>query len=141
MKPITILLLPFLLISFAFKQQEPLKKEDLIKPKELAQKIKSKASPAPIIFNVGPMEQIKTAIKIGATNTDAGLSNLKAGLLNISTDREVIIYCGCCTSENCPNIRPGLAYLKKNGYKNAKIIEITTGLKVDWIEKGYPMQL
>ena len=134
MKPITILLIPFLLLSFAFKQQEPLKKEDLIKPKELAQKMKSKAIPAPIIFNVGPMEQIKTAIKIGATNTDVGLST-------ISTDREVVIYCGCCTSENCPNISPGLAYLKKNGYKNAKILEITTGLKVDWIEKGYPMQL
>ncbi len=52
----------------------------------------------------------------------------------------VVVYCGCCTAQNCPNIRPSFAYLKEQGFTNVRLLDIETGLYPDWVDKGYPME-
>ena len=139
MKKIFFLIIPATLLFFAFIQQEPLKKEQLIQPAELAKKLTDPKEVKPVIFNVGPVDQIKTAISAGPVNDDAGFKKFRYEVSKIPKDKEVVVYCGCCSSENCPNIRPAIKFLTESGYKKAKVLNIPTGIKEDWVQKDYPM--
>lgn len=140
MKKITLLIIPFATLLFAFVQQEPIKKEQLISTEDLAKKLTDQKAIKPVIFNVGPVNQIKTAIKVGAVSTAEGFAKFKTEVAKISKDKEIVVYCGCCSSQNCPNIRPAIKYLNDNGYKKSKILDIPTGIKEDWVQKDYPIE-
>jgi rhodanese-related sulfurtransferase len=137
MKKLLFLALPLIL---AFTQQEPIKKELVIQPQELAAKINDPKAVKPVIFNVGPVDQIKGAIAIGQVNSDEGMAKFKREALKVAKDKEVVVYCGCCSSENCPNIRPAIKFLTESGYKKARVLNIPTGIKEDWVQKGYPTE-
>jgi thiosulfate/3-mercaptopyruvate sulfurtransferase len=135
-----ILFIPAVLLLFAFIQQETIRKEHLMDTKELAEKLTDAKAVKPVIYNVGPVDQIKTAINTGAVSTDAGFKKFRFEVSKITKDKEVVVYCGCCTASNCPNIRPAHKYLLDQGFKKAKILDIPTGIKEDWVQKDYPME-
>ena len=130
----------FVFLFFSFTIQDPIKKENLIQPKDLAEKITNPKAVKPIVLNVGPVDQIKTAIKAGPASDKDGFEKFKAEVSKVSKDKEVVVYCGCCTSQNCPNIRPAIKFLLDSGYKKAKVLDIPTGIKEDWVQKGYPVE-
>lgn len=140
MKRSILFLLPLFVLLFSFIQQEPLKKEQLMQPAELAKKINDATAAKPLIFNVGPVDQIKGAIKTGPVSTEEGFKKLRFEVFNVSKDKEIVVYCGCCSSQNCPNIRPAIKYLQEQGFKRAKVLDIPTGIKEDWVQKGYPVE-
>jgi hypothetical protein len=53
-------------------------------------------------------------------------------------DREIVIYCGCCPWEKCPNIRPAFAALQEMGFTHVKALYVPDNLAKDWIGKGFP---
>jgi hypothetical protein len=55
-------------------------------------------------------------------------------------DADVVIYCGCCPFRDCPNIRPAFRVLQEMKFTRAKLLNIPTTLKADWINKGYPSE-
>ncbi|MDQ3045943.1 MAG: rhodanese-like domain-containing protein [Bacteroidota bacterium] len=134
----------FLFLSIVFlslvSSAQDLKKEQLIEPSELAKKLSDPESLKPVVFNVGPVDQIKSAINIGAVNTEAGMKKLRLEVAKIPKNKAVVVYCGCCTSANCPNIRLAINYLVSAGYTKAKVLNIPTGIKEDWVQKNYPME-
>ncbi|HEY0029660.1 MAG TPA: rhodanese-like domain-containing protein [Bacteroidia bacterium] len=136
----SLLLFSASILFFAFSKQDPIKKEQLLQPQELANKLNNPKAVKPVVFNVGPVDQIKTAINTGAVNTEEGFSKFKSQVSKVTKDKEVVVYCGCCTSDNCPNIRPAIKYLNENGYKNARVLNIPTGIKEDWVQKGFPLE-
>lgn len=140
MKKLTLLFVPLSFFLFSFTDNGPLKKEQLIQPSELAAKLADPKAAKPVIFNIGPVDQIKTAINIGAVNSDEGMAKLKRELAKVEKNREVVVYCGCCSSSNCPNIRPAIDYLIASGYTKAKVLDIPVGIKEDWVQKGYPVE-
>ena len=140
MKKYILFLFPASLLLFAFTIQEPIKRDNLIQPKDLAEKITNPKALKPVVLNVGTVDQIKTAIKAGPASDKAGFEIFKSEVSKISKDKEVVVYCGCCTSQNCPNIRPAIKYLLDSGYKKAKVLDIPTGIKEDWVQKGYPVE-
>ena len=140
MKKHILILLPVIIFFFSFKKQDPIKKENLIQPQELANLIVNPIAVKPIIFNIGNVDQIKGAINIGALNTDEGMKKFKVEVDKYSKDKQIVVYCGCCYSDNCPNIRPAIKYLIDNGYKNAKVLNIPVGIKEDWVQKGFPVE-
>ena len=99
----------------------------------------SKAS-RPVIFNIGPVDQIKGAIALGPASAPANLDKLKKQLAKLPRDKEVIIYCGCCPFRRCPNVRPAFELLKQMKFRNARLLNLPSSLKEDWISKGYPME-
>ena len=140
MKKYILILLPVTILFFSFKKQDPIKKEQLIQPQELAYLINNPKAVKPVIFNVGNVDQIKGAINIGALNTDEGMKKFKFEVGSLAKDKQIVVYCGCCSSDNCPNIRPAIKYLIDNGYKNAKVLNIPVGIKEDWVQKGFPVE-
>jgi len=128
------------LISFQKNtDKEPWTKEQLMQPDVLAAKIKNGKLQNTVIYNIGPAGAIKNSIEIGPAQEAENLALLKRQLRDLPKDREVVIYCGCCPFQHCPNIRPAFALLKEMNFKNAKLLNLSKNLKVDWIEKGYPL--
>lgn len=140
MKKYTFILLPVIIFFFSFKKQDPIKKDNLIQPQELANLIVNPKAVKPVIFNIGNVDQIKGAINIGAINTEEGMKKFKFEVGSLAKDKQIVVYCGCCSSDNCPNIRPAIKYLIDNGYKNAKVLNIPVGIKEDWLQKGFPVE-
>ncbi len=119
---------------------EPWTVKDLMEPAALASMINNVKSQKPVIYNIGPLADIKGAINIGSMTSGANLEKLSKSLASVSKDKIVVIYCGCCPFRNCPNIRPAFELLKEKGFKNARLLNLKQNLKVDWTDYGYPLE-
>lgn len=140
MKHLLTLALAFSGILMSYSQTPIWKKEQLMPTKELAEKIQTNAKDKPLVFNVGPMEQIKTAVFVGRGTSVTGLEKLKSSVAMENKNRTVVVYCGCCSYASCPNIKPAYDVLIAAGFKNTKVLELPEGIKPDWVAKGYPME-
>ncbi len=141
-KSIKIFAFVFLMLSksaFAQDNSEPWKPEQLIAPLELAAIINNPVAPQPLIISVGPAGLIKGAVDIGPVHEKENLNKLKKLLSEEKKDREIVIYCGCCPFQNCPNIRPAFKLLDEMKFANQKLLNLPHNLKADWINYGYPL--
>lgn len=134
-----ILLLLFATVLFAFQSSEPWTAKQLMAPADLAKIINDSKSKQPMLLNIGFGGGIKNSVEIGATNEKEGVDKLKQALSKIAKDADIVIYCGCCPFEHCPNIRPAFTLLNEMKFTNAKLLNLPHNLKVDWIDKGYPI--
>lgn len=127
----------FSLVSTA-QEQEPWTPEELISTKTLADKINQEDNTLKI-FSIGFDNIIKGSVDIGPGGEEENLNKLKESLKDIPKTETVIIYCGCCPFAQCPNIRPAFQLLKDLGYENPKLVDIPSNIKVDWLDKNYPV--
>lgn len=111
-----------------------------ITPDSLAAIINSGADSDMLILNTGPVDDIKHAINIGAVSDAHNVKKLKKYLRKTDKDKSIVIYCGCCPFAGCPNIDPAYDLLAKMGFTNFRALKLDDDLKIDWIDKGYPMQ-
>jgi rhodanese-related sulfurtransferase len=75
----------------------------------------------------------------GSAAKPEGLAALKKLVANLPRNQQIIIYCGCCPWNDCPNIRPAFRALKEMGFTNFKVLEIPDRLGDDWTAKGFPI--
>lgn len=135
----------FVLICFAVPQilaqsfTDPWNVNQLMSTKTLANRITQNQMKNTVVINIGPDAIIKNSYNAGAGKEEKNIEKLQNYLKNISKDKEVIIYCGCCPFNVCPNIRPAFKAVTNAGFKNVKLLNIPKNIKVDWIDKGYPM--
>jgi thiosulfate/3-mercaptopyruvate sulfurtransferase len=118
---------------------EPWTQEQLMDPAVLAQMLNNPSAKLPIILDIGPFGGIKNSIRIGQAREKANIEKLKQFLNNQPKDADIVIYCGCCPFDDCPNIRPAFRVLNDMGFTNAKLLNLPRNLKTDWSDKGYPM--
>ena len=118
---------------------EPWTENQLMPPAELAKVINDKNAPQPIVFSIGPDAIIKNSIDIGPAHEKEYISKFREALSKLPKDANIVIYCGCCPFEHCPNIRPAFQLLNEMKFTNQKLLSLQTNIKVDWINKGYPV--
>ncbi|MEP6468019.1 MAG: rhodanese-like domain-containing protein [Parafilimonas sp.] len=139
-----LIALILILTTFAFsgfkKQQkiEPWTQDQLLEPGDLAKTLNNPQAKQPYIFSVGPAATIKTSIDIGPARDKENLNKLALQLDKLPKDADIVIYCGCCPFDRCPNIRPAFKLLNEMKFKNQKLLTLTQNVKVDWIDHGYP---
>ena len=114
----------------------------LVEPKEAAETLGPKG---PAVICVGPnvlfrSKHIAGAVYAGPGSSAAGLDLLRAAAGKLAKDREILIYCGCCPWDRCPNVKPAIALLNELGFTKVKVLHLETGFKVDWIDKGYAVE-
>jgi rhodanese-related sulfurtransferase len=112
-------------------------KDQLLQPSVLAQTIKSNEA-VPAIFSIGPGAVIKNSIDIGSIKEKENFEAFKKQLAELPKDTSIVVYCGCCPFEHCPNVRPAVATLKQMNFTNYKLLNLPTNIKTDWLDKGYP---
>jgi len=141
MKYIPGLIFAMLLWSNAISAQQnrdPWNIGELMEPSVLASRISQEKANNMLILAVGPDAVIKGSIDIGDTHDQSNLKKLKNYLKNVPKDKEVVIYCGCCPFDRCPNVRPAFRALKEMGFKNPKLLNLSKNIKVNWLDKNYP---
>ena len=142
-KTITTLFLA-IIATFSFtllslqNQQEPWTQKQLMAPSELAKILNNPKAPQPVVFSIGPQAIIKGSIDIGSARDKANLNKLKERLDKLPKDANIVIYCGCCPFDRCPNVRPAFELLNKMQFKNHKLLNLPHNLKAEWIDPGYP---
>jgi len=129
-------------VSFGFEQctaQKPVNwtTDQLIEPAALAKTIESNEN-LPLIYCVGPGVVIPHSIDIGMTNDEKNLAKFKDSLSTLPRNTNIVIYCGCCPFDHCPNVRPAIALLQQMKFTNYHLLDLTHNIKTDWIAKGYP---
>jgi len=112
-------------------------KEQLMEPSELAQALQTKKE-VPVIISVGPGAVIPGSVATGPLKEASSLDKLKSELGSLNKDTAVVIYCGCCPFDHCPNVRPAIALLKELNFTNYKLLNLKQNVKTDWLDKGYP---
>jgi thiosulfate/3-mercaptopyruvate sulfurtransferase len=118
---------------------------DLIAPAAVAARLSGHASARPSILYVGfgilyRSKHMPGAVFAGPAAKPEGMDALKHAAAGLPRDRELIVYCGCCPWDHCPNVRPALDALRAMGFKQVKVVEFPTSFLKDWIEKGYPVE-
>lgn len=133
-----------LMLVPAFAQQgsaPTIPKTALIQAPELVAQIKT--GKAPTILQVGfsalyQQAHIPGAIYAGPGNKDEGIANLKTQVKALDKGKPLVIYCGCCPWEKCPNVAASWKELTAEGFKNVKVLYIPDNFGADWADKGYP---
>jgi thiosulfate/3-mercaptopyruvate sulfurtransferase len=113
----------------------------LVQPQDLAAQLAGTGA-RPAVFMVGPnvlyrSKHIPGSVFAGPGQSEAGLAMLKAEAGKLARDREVVVYCGCCPWDRCPNVKPAVDLLKQMGFGKVKTLYLETGFKADWLDKGY----
>lgn len=119
---------------------DPWTAKELVQPKEVAADVKT-----PLLIHVGfPVlyraAHITGSQYAGPGSKAEGIDMLKKAVAGQPKDREIVLYCGCCPWEKCPNMRPAFAALHEMGYTHVKAMVVPDNLKADWIDKGYPTE-
>ncbi len=113
---------------------------DVIQPEQAARELQSA-----LVIHVGfPVlyrsVHIPGSVYAGPGSNAEGLADLRKAVAGQPKNREIILYCGCCPFDKCPNIRPAFAALRELGYTRVKAMMLPANLKTDWIDKGYPIE-
>ena len=127
------------------KPVDPWSSSETMQPAELAKMLTDKYTSVPTAVFVGFRSlyvggHVPDAVFHGTASSEQGLAELKAWADSLSREKELVIYCGCCPLDKCPNMHPAYTTLKEMGFKRIRVLMLPTSFAVDWAEKGYPMQ-
>ncbi len=117
---------------------------ELIQPQDLLKTLKSGAV-MPTVLYVGPhflyaQAHIAGAEFIGPASSPGPLDKLRKRVARLPRNSPMVVYCGCCPWEHCPNIRVAFNELRKMGFTAVKALYIANNFGADWVDKGYPVE-
>jgi hypothetical protein len=127
------------------KAADPWPSSETMQPAQLAKMLTDKYVSVPTLVFVGFRSlyaggHVPDASFHGTASTEQGLAELKAWAASLPRSTELVIYCGCCPMDKCPNVRPAYTALSGMGFKKLRVLILPTSFAVDWADKGYPMQ-
>ena len=65
-----------------------------------------------------PGATIPNSVYVGPVNNAEGLQKLKSELKTFDKNKKIVIYCGCCPFEHCPNVIPAIDLLNYMSFTN-----------------------
>jgi thiosulfate/3-mercaptopyruvate sulfurtransferase len=118
---------------------------DLIQPQELASSLRSTTGEKPFIIQVGfrvlyVQAHIPGSEYVGPANSAEGIQQLRTRVDSLPRTKPIIIYCGCCPWDVCPNLNPAYKELRAMGFKSVKVLYIAQNFGKDWVDKGFPVE-
>jgi hypothetical protein len=112
--------------------------DQLLEPSVLVATLQSNKD-LPVIYSVGPGAVIPHSIDLGMANDEKNLERFKEAISKLPRTTNIVVYCGCCPFEHCPNVRPAIDVLQKMNFTNYHLLNLPHNIKTDWISKGYPV--
>ena len=117
----------------------------LIQPEALVHLMQTKGADKPLLLQVGSHllfdeTHIAGSVYAGAGSQPAGLQQLQSVVATLSKKKSIILYCGCCPWNRCPNLAPAFRQLSYLGFTNVKVLNLPNNLGTDWVAKGYPVE-
>jgi thiosulfate/3-mercaptopyruvate sulfurtransferase len=127
------------------KPADPWSSGEILRAADLAQELTSAkgSQPAAIVYvgfhTLFEGGHIPGAVFRGTASTEKGIAELKAYLQDLPRSTHLVIYCGCCPFDHCPNIRPAYKAVHDMGFEHVRVLVLPTSFAADWVEKGYPI--
>lgn len=124
--------------------QDPWTDAQTVHAADFARELEQEKDPYPTVIYVGVKAlyegaHIPGAVFYGPGSVDQGLSELKKFAATLPKESNVVLYCGCCPLEKCPNLRPAFSALKEIGFARLRVLILPTSFNADWVEKGLPV--
>lgn len=122
----------------------PWHNNQVIQPKQLAKILSAANGEKPLVICVGfPVlyqgGHIVGAAFAGPARSPEGIQALKHAVKALPKDKPIVVYCGCCPWNRCPNIRPAFRTLQDLGFTHLKVLSIPTNFHKDWVDQGFPI--
>jgi hypothetical protein len=117
----------------------------LLPPEELNRILQAKGASKPLVLQVGShmlfaQAHIAGSEYAGPGVQPEGLDRLKTRVDALPRKSFIVLYCGCCPWNRCPNIAPAYNLLHHMGFTNVRALYIAKNLGSDWADKGYPVE-
>ncbi|MDR3723669.1 MAG: rhodanese-like domain-containing protein [Terracidiphilus sp.] len=117
----------------------------LIQPEELNRILQNHAAAKPLMLQVGSrlmfnQAHIPGSEYIGPGSQQAGLDALKARVAKLDRKSPIVLYCGCCPWNRCPNVGPAYSVLAGLGFTHVRVLYFANNFGADWASKGYPVE-
>jgi hypothetical protein len=75
----------------------------------------------------------------GPGSTPEGLALLRQRVSSLQRRQLIVLYCGCCPWDKCPNAKPAYQALHAMGFTNVKVLHIAENFGADWLNAGRPV--
>ena len=122
---------------------DPWPQTDLIEPAALAKLLASGGEQLHIFCVTFPVlyrqKHIPHAQFAGPANKPESIAGLLAAVEALPKNARIVLYCGCCPMDKCPNIRPAYRALRERGFEHVRVLHLPTNFHTDWTAKGYPV--
>lgn len=129
-------------VTFAY-QASTISSSHLIQPEELAKILQSPKAEKPLLIHVGfhvlyLQGHIPGSEYFGPGSDPAAIQKLRARVESLPRNKFIVIYCGCCPWNHCPNMKPADDALHAMGFTNVKALYLAENIATSWRDKGYP---
>jgi poly(3-hydroxybutyrate) depolymerase len=116
-----------------------------VAPADFVKEIAASNASKPVIVCTAPAFLYRTghvpgAVLHGPASSPEGLNSLTTWAQTLPRDTNLVIYCGCCPLEVCPNLKPAYAALKGLGFTKLRVLILPDSFRADWVERGYPVE-
>ena len=144
----TLVLLAFAMLSLtssrAQNSSDPWSAAQTVQPSDFVKEL-ADAKSAPTVIFVGFQRlftagHIKGAQFHGSGGSAEGLAQLKSWAASLPRSTNIVIYCGCCPMERCPNRRPAFSALHDMGFTKLRALILPHSFAEDWADKGLPYE-
>jgi hypothetical protein len=117
----------------------------LMQPEELNKLLEKPQTLKPLVLQVGSRvmfdeAHIAGAEYAGSGSHDEGLQALRSRVGSLSRQTFIVIYCGCCPWNHCPNVGPAYKLLNDMGFVHLKVLYLADNFGANWVDKGYPVE-
>jgi thiosulfate/3-mercaptopyruvate sulfurtransferase len=117
----------------------------LIQPQELNRLLHAGGADKPLVLQIGSrvlfaQAHIAGSEYVGPGSQAEGLQQLRTRVSMLPRKTLIVLYCGCCPWNRCPNIAPAVRLLHDLGFTRVKALYLADNLGTDWVEKGYPVE-
>ncbi|MGD0956025.1 MAG: rhodanese-like domain-containing protein [Candidatus Acidiferrales bacterium] len=119
---------------------------ETVEPADLVKEL-SDPIPAnrPTVVYVGPRFLYDGGHILGASfhgpgSREDGIADLRKWAQGLPRAANVVLYCGCCPLERCPNLRPAFVAMHDMGFTHLRVLLLTHNFATDWAAKGYPVE-
>ena len=147
MKQLRIFLAVILALAFSASalalQAASIPSSRLISPEELVKILQSSKGEKPLMIQVGShvlytQAHIPGSEYVGPASSESGIQQLRKRVESLPRNKFIVLYCGCCPWNHCPNVKPADDALRAMGFSNVKVLYIEGNFGADWVDKGYP---
>jgi thiosulfate/3-mercaptopyruvate sulfurtransferase len=142
---VRLLLAVATLVSVVFAYQaSSIPSSRLINPADLVKALQTSGGQKPLMIQVGShvlysQAHIPGSEYIGPAASATGIEQLRKRLASLPKNTYIVLYCGCCPWDHCPNVKPADGVLQALGFTNVKVLYIANNFGTDWVDKGYPV--
>jgi hypothetical protein len=117
----------------------------LLQPEELNRLLQTPTAERPLVLQVGShvlfaQAHIPRAEYAGPGSQDAGAQILRNRVASLPRKTFIVIYCGCCPWNRCPNLGPAYKLLLDMGFTRVKVLYLAENFGADWVNKGFPVE-